>query len=125
MKAIDHVMESEIRRLRQEFGSNRAFAVELGISESQVSKLLQGKTRFLSDETYSRLAPLLRLEEERCPRGYTVCPWAGDDHLANLMLNVISIRDPEWYKHLNEIIKREMQNWPESLPTQRKDGGNE
>lgn len=59
MKIIDLVLQNAFRLMRQKEDSSADMARKLGISGAHMTRILKGKTNYLSDETWTRIEPII------------------------------------------------------------------
>lgn len=107
MKIIDDAIYQALRQLREECGTNLAFAKRLGISDSLVTRILLRKSQFFKDKTWEKIEPSLRpFLSSTCAQGYVECPLA-DKKLEKLLKNILEINDPVWYNMLNGYVEEQ------------------
>ncbi len=59
MKILTPGFLSALRKVREDVGTNRAIALQAGISEVHAARLLSGRIQLLKDDTYERLYPIV------------------------------------------------------------------
>ena len=59
MKIIDLVLGNAFRRMRLQEKTATSMAKKLGLSSAHVGKILHGTTQYLSDETWTRIEPII------------------------------------------------------------------
>ena len=59
MKIIDLSISNAFRRMKAAFRTNAEVSRRTNLSEVHVSRILNGKTQYLSDETWTRVEPVL------------------------------------------------------------------
>lgn len=59
MKIIDLVLQNAFRLMRLKEDSSADMARKLGISGAHMTRILKGKTNYLSDETWTRIEPII------------------------------------------------------------------
>ena len=59
MKIIDLILGNAFRRMRMKEKNATTMAEKLGLSSAHVGRILHGTTQYLSDETWTRIEPII------------------------------------------------------------------
>lgn len=108
MKIIDLSISNAFRRMKAAFRTNAEVSRRTNLSEVHISRILSGKTQYLSDETWERVEPILSryMRKDDAPAAMM------SDPLFRIILDNWSRLTPEDQGRLAGIVRGMVDNAP-------------
>lgn len=116
MKIIDCQIIDAFKSLRENYQTNTGMAKDLGISDSLLSRVLNGNAKGFNDSTWKHIEHLILPHIRHvCHMGFEECPMADDSPARDLIHDITEIKDNHWYVKLKPIIAEAKKEYLEEL----------
>lgn len=112
MKNIDASIIDAFKSLREKYHTNTGMAKDLGISDSLLSRVINGKAKGFSDSTWKKIENLILPHIRRsCYMGLERCPIDDDSPAREIVHDITEIKDVRWYIKLKPLIAKAKQEY--------------
>lgn len=116
MKIIDRQIIDAFKSLRENYQTNTGMAKDLHISDSLLSRVLNGKAKIFNDSTWKHIEPfILPHIRHVCHMGFEKCPMQNDTPAREVIHDITEIKDNYWYLKLKPIIAEAKKEYFEEL----------
>lgn len=117
MQHIDSSILQALKSLRGDYPSTAAMARALGLSASLLSRVLAGRAKAFTADTWDRIAPIVKPRIVRtCYMGYAHCPLEVDQPWHAVLSEILEIINQDWYEELLPVVRAAKEKWLKKHP---------